>query len=123
MRRINFNLLVLFVQEGAKRDREVIMSKEIKTIGIGIKINWRLLRTENGIGFQIRYLKSSYLRNSSMKDMEQMKERVGALILNAPYLKENLFNYLHNLHFTSTIRIGLGDAAQTALICGLLSQC
>ena len=94
---------------------------EMKAIGIGMKINWRLLRTENGIGFQIRYLKSSYLRNSSMKDMEQMKERVGPLILNAPYLKENLFNYLHNLHFTSTIRIGLGDAAQTALICGLLS--
>jgi len=95
---------------------------EFKTIGIGVKISWQLLRTEHGIDFQIRYLKSNYQKNGSMKDMEQMRNRIGPLILNAPYLKDNLISYLHNLRIVSTIRVGLGDAAHTALVCGALSM-
>ena len=95
---------------------------EIKTIGIGVKISWQLLKTEKGIDFQIRYLRSHYRKNGSMKEMEQMRNRMGPIFLNAPYLKDNLISYFHSLHIVSTIRVGLGDAARTALACGALSM-
>lgn len=94
---------------------------EIRTIGISMKISWSLMRGANGLEIQIRYLKSNRQRNDNVKDMEQMRDKIGPLILSAPYLRENIISYLRKLHIISTFRIGLGDAAQTALACGALS--
>lgn len=94
---------------------------EIRTIGISMKISWSLMRGANGLEIQIRYLKSNRQRNGNAKDMEQMRDKIGPLILSAPYLRENIISYLRKLHIISTFRIGLGDAAQTALACGALS--
>ena len=92
----------------------------IKTIGITVKINWEMKKTEQGYVFHVRFFDKNRQKKGNMSVMKQIRGRINPLVLSAPYLKTHLVGYLSSLQAIATIRIGLGDAAATALACGAL---
>lgn len=92
----------------------------IKTIGIKVKINWEIKKTERGYEFHVRFFDKSRQRESSMSAMRQLRSKISPLVLSVPYLKENLMGYFSGMYAIATIRLGLGDAAATAIVCGAL---
>ncbi len=93
----------------------------MKTIGLSKTIDWKLISTEKGLDFVLHFTHNRHENNKSLGDMRQASAHMKELLQLMPSLKQNMLSYLSKLFFTADIRLGLSDAAATALTCASLS--
>ncbi len=93
----------------------------IRTIGIGMKLDWKLVYTKNGPDLVLRLSgkKETSARNMNMNG--SVREKAERALQTSPVLKKNLLRYLTQTKLIADIRIGLNDAAKTALTCATIN--
>lgn len=93
----------------------------IRSIGISLRFDWKIIKTEDGLDFVLRYSDHKQRKERSMRDMRRMKPELTTLFRETPILRKNLLSYFSSLSIRADISIGLQDAAATALLCGAIS--
>ena len=93
----------------------------VKSIGLGLKMDWKLTHTVQGATISLRFSDGRYSHSKSIQSMRHTNEQIIEAIRTTPSLQKALASYISSVHLKSDIRIGTGNAAETALVCGSLS--
>jgi len=91
---------------------------DIRTIGPSLRVNWTTIFTEKGLDIRLRYAGHEQ-KEKSMREIKGLSGVAVAKVLKDEAFRENLRSYIKRIHVTVNARIGLQDAAETALLCGL----
>lgn len=94
---------------------------KIKTIGAEIKLDWKLVHTENGPDFVLRLSNNRQSSMKSMKVSRDVSSIISGAFRNSTILHKNLARYVSQIHIQTDIRLGLSDAAATAIGCATLA--
>lgn len=92
----------------------------INTIGIGTSINWKLVVSEKGVEFDLLGNRKN-TKDRKIENMGNAGRRMRSVLRSSPSLRRDLQKYLLNTQFIANVRLGLNDAAATALCCAALS--
>ena len=91
-----------------------------KTVGISFHVKCRLVVNEDGLDFKVSLMRNSLSSEKSVKAMGNKK--LTGWIKTDRQLLRYLSSYAASAGFHLKCRIGTGDAAMTALVCGTLSS-
>jgi len=94
----------------------------IKAIGPVIRIHWRVIRKEEGLQLMLAFAGRKTSRTKTMQDMNSNSAAYIRLVMEHKALQKNLLSYFKTFRITGNCRIGAGDAASTALICGAIKS-
>lgn len=94
----------------------------IKTIGVSLHVKCRVTANKNGFDLKVCVQHRTSRPEKSVNAIGNRNEKVLKLIKSDQQLLENLYSYVSSSGMHLKLRIGAGDAAVTALICGSLSS-
>ena len=92
----------------------------VRTIGLALRFDWKVVFTEKGLDIKLRYSGREQKEKSMRESGRLSPVAVRHILLNAA-LRKNLTGYIRKTQLQADIRIGVRDAATTALLCGLLN--
>lgn len=93
----------------------------IRTIGAGIHLDWKLVHTENGPDFVLRLSNKKSANAKNMNIPNRFSENAHVALRSSPSLQKNLLRYISQTHLHINMRLGLSDAAATALTCATVN--
>jgi len=92
-----------------------------KTIGFSFYAKGRLVIDEDGLDFKISFQHRLMRPEKSMKGLRGKNGAALNMIRSDQKLLKNLFSYVSSAGIHLKLRIGSGNAATTAMLCGLLN--
>lgn len=92
----------------------------IRTIGLALRFDWKFVFTEKGLDIKLRYSGHGQ-KEKSMREAGRLSPIVVRHLLANAVLRKNLLEYIRKTQLRADIRIGVQDAATTALICGVMN--
>lgn len=93
---------------------------EVRTIGFALRFDWKTIIGENGLDVVLRYGGGHQGSVHSMRRMNRRGMLTAKSLLRDEKLKKDAASYLSALHLHTELRVGMQDAAATALVCGAL---
>lgn len=94
---------------------------EIRTIGFALRFDWKTVAGEKGLDVVMRYAGAHSKSTHSMRNINRQGVLNAKTVLQNKKLKKELLSYAAALHLQTEVRVGMQDAAATALVCGALS--
>lgn len=87
--------------------------------GIGLRFHWQLLRNENGM--RLSFQAGRRKQHEAKPNRKRMEEQV-ILLKSSPVLRKAMRDLFCIRHIRIRLRLGLDDAAATALACAFLQN-
>ena len=87
----------------------------IRTIGFALRFDWKVVFTEKGLDIKLRY-SGREQKEKSMRESGSLSSALVRHIRVNAVLRKNLIGYIRKTQLHADIRIGVQDAAATALL-------